>query len=181
MLSFVAERSELHVNVKLDKKVPSLTDKTKQIFIVQGYCEAGRYMTLFDIGTGGGCTHLDSRRGWERRMFGTIYDGCDTQRPRYGNVNLMAMMKGDKAAAHYGKSYLVLKDHVRKRCTVTSRDSSSADAVLGTLGQCAHVLMDTVGQCGAKRKRKRFLQLLHQLVHWDGATDFPTIDMDLRR
>ena len=178
ILSFVEELAELHVNVELNKKVPSLADKSKMICIAQGYCEAERYMTLFDIGTGGGCTDLDTRRGWERRMFGPIYDGFDAQRPRYGNINLMAKLRGDKVASHYGKSYLVMKDHVRKRCTVTSRDSSRPKAVLGTLKHFAHVLMDTVEQCGSKRRR--FLRLLHKLVHWSGEKVFPNIGMDLK-
>ena len=76
----MADKAEAHINVKLDKRVPSLGDRSTQVPIVQGFCDAGRYLTLFDVGTGGGCTHLDSRRGWERRMFGPVFDGFDKQR-----------------------------------------------------------------------------------------------------
>lgn len=181
VLEFVAHRAEMHVNVKLHKKVPSLVDKKTKISILQGFCEAGRYMTLFDIGTGGGCTNLDARRAWERRMFGTVYDGSDTQRPRYGNLNLMAHLKGDKTAGHYGKSYLILKKHVRKRCTMTSCDSSNANAVLGTLRHSAHVLLHTVELCGSARRRKKFLQQLDQLLKWDGTKKFHAVKVELAR
>ena len=54
VLQFVADRAELHINIDPNKMVPSLSDKGKSISILQGFCESGRCMTLFDIGTGGG-------------------------------------------------------------------------------------------------------------------------------
>lgn len=174
-------QAELHINIKLHKMVTSLSDKSVKISILEGFCESGRYMTLFDIGTGGGCTDLETRRGWERRMFGPVYDGSDTERPRYGNLNLMAHIKGDKAAGHYGKSYLLLKKHVRRRCTVTSRDSSNPNAVLGTLDHSAHVLLHAVGLCGSALQQQNFLRQLDQLVKWDGTKSFPKVDVELAR
>ena len=120
-------------------------------------------------------------------MFGTVYDGCDTERPRYGNMNLMAHIKGDEDASWYGKSYLILKKHVRQRCTMTSCDSSNDDAVLGTLVHSAHVLLDSVKLCGGSTRRrkklgqKKFLQQLDQLVKWDGTKSFPNVDVELAR
>ena len=175
------ETAQLNVNVMLHKKVPSLTDKETRISVLQGFCEAGRYMTLFDIGDGGGCTNLDKRRGWERRIFGTAYDGFDTQRPRYGNLNLMERRKGDKAASSYGKSYFILKDHVRRRCTMTSCDSCNDNAVLGTLDHSAHVLLHSVELCGSAHGRKKFLHQLDRLVNWDGTKSLPGAKVELPR
>lgn len=171
------------MTIKLDKQVPSLTNKKTQISVLQGYCEVGRYLTLFDIGHGGAGTDLDARRWYERRMFSKSYDGCDAQRPRYGNVNLMAHVKGDEKARRYGKSYLILKDHVRRRCTVTSCDSSRAEAVLGTLEHAAHVLSHSVDLCRheSEDRREKFLRQLHELVNWDGTKDFAKVKVHLKR
>ena len=167
------------MNVKLDKMVPRYGDSSKtQIPIVQGYCEQGRYMTLFDIGTGGGSTNMDARRGWERRLFGTRYDGCDQQRPRYGNLNLMTKVRGDVNACWYGQSYLVLKKNVRARCTMTSRDSCYNDAVLGTLQHPAHVLKHTVQLCRTPKKIGQFLKALDAIVGWKGGP-LPPVAADL--
>merc|ERR1712038_1648476 len=168
----------MHVNVKLSKMVPSLKDKNNEIPILQGFCETKRYMTLFDIGTGGGCPDQDKRRKWERRLFGPVYDGFDSQRPRYGNLNLMAHLKGDKAATYYGKSYFVLKKHVRKRCTMTSCDSHRPEAELGTLSHCAHVLCHVVDMCDLA-KRPLLIKKIHRLATYDGKKSLPTTDTEL--
>ena len=185
MLQYVERQAEIHINVKLHKKVTSLRDGRTKISVLQGYCESGKYLTLFDIGTGGGSTNLDKRREWERRIFDTAYDGFDKQRPRYGNVNVLAHDKGDKEAARYGQSMLVLKEHVRRRCTVTSRDSSKEDAVLGTLDHFAHVLLHAVELCDSAEPpvpRATFLQQLDQLAKYeDGTITFPEKKVHLAR
>ena len=95
-------------------------------------------------------------------MFGGRYDTHDTDRPKYGNVNFLAHVKGDRAAAQYGSSYLLLRPDVRARCTITSKDSSSADARLGTLEHCAHVLLHIVEMCPG-RSRPDLVEVLLQL------------------
>ena len=147
MLEFVESCAELNVNVKLDRMVTSTLDSKKQITMLQSYCEVGRYLTLFDIGISGVGASLDDRRGFERRIFGTAYDGLDHERPRYGSLNLMTYMKGTGKASRYGKSYIILNEHARKRCTITSCDTSRPEAVLGTLDCCAHVLLHAVELC----------------------------------
>merc|ERR1712061_170924 len=63
------------------------------------------------------------------RAFGGAYDGVSaSERPVYGTINLTNADCGVRACAHYGPSYLVLKDSVRWRCTLTDRDSSEVDA-----------------------------------------------------
>ena len=162
MLEFVQEHAELHINVDLDKKVERLNDKKTKITILQSFCETGSYLTLFEVGTGAGDTNLSNRRKYEQRMFGNVYDGFDEQRPRYGNLNIMAHIKGDREARDYGKSFLILKNHVRRRCTITSCDSINDCAVLGTLSHCAHVLYDHVLNT---KNKKAFLEQVHCLAH----------------
>jgi hypothetical protein len=128
------------------------------------YCDDpdGRYRTMFETNTGGGCLNKDARRRWERRMYGSAYDGHDRERPKYGNVNFLAHTKGDRAAAHYGSSYMLMNQSVRARCTITSVDSSNETARLGTLQHCAHVLLHKIELCPA-RKRRDLVEVLFQL------------------
>ena len=115
--------------------------------MLESYCEVGRYLTLFDIGISGVGAGLDERRGFERRLFDKAYDDKDKERPRYGSLNLMTYVKGTGKASRYGKSYIIPNKHVRKRCTMTSCDTSRPEAVLGTLDCCAHVLLHAVELC----------------------------------
>ena len=48
--------------------------------------------------------------------------------------------KGVRACGGYGKSYFLLKPHVRDRCTITDMDSAGASATIGTFRFCYHVL-----------------------------------------
>lgn len=144
MMAFFTNAAALHLNIDPFKEVHGQA-------LLEMYCGDvdGRYRTMFETGTGGGSTDCEARRGWERRLFGDAYDGHDEHRPKYGNVNFLAHVKGDLAAAQYGSSYLLLRPDVRARCTITSKDSSAADARLGTLEHCAHVLLHIVEMCPA--------------------------------
>lgn len=94
--------------------------------------------------------------------FGDAYDEFDADRPKYGNVNYLAHVRGDARAAQYGSSYMVLRKHVRDRCTITSKDSCHDDAKLGTLEHCAHVLLHKVEMC-SEGTRSGFIKVLHHL------------------
>jgi len=85
---------------------------------------------------------LNKRKAWEQRMFGDIYDKplLDSERPKYGNLNITYDPSGTKGASHYGNSFLILSRSVRHRVTITNGDSSRKDSVVGTLSSCCHVL-----------------------------------------
>jgi hypothetical protein len=157
MMAFFTNAAALHLNIDPFKEVRGQA-------LLEMYCGDvdGRYRTMFETRTGGGSPDHEARRGWERRLFGDAYDGHDEHRPKYGNVNFLAHVKGDRAAAHYGSSYLLLRPDVRARCTITSKDSSAADARLGTLEHCAHVLLHVVEMCPA-RNRSDLIEVLLQL------------------
>ena len=110
-------------------------------------------------------------------MFGDAYDtdpsGVD--RPKYGNLNLLTHVAGDRTAAHYGQSYLVFNRNVRPRISVTHCDSSKDTAKLGTLSHFAHVLLAAIERCGSVRARQ-LMTALDYLVLRPGAADFPPID-----
>ena len=92
-------------------------------------------------------------------MYGDTFEGKNFERPKYGNLNLLANLGGDARSRQYGKSYLVLKPGLWDRCTITSRDSSSSSAKLGNLSHCAHVLLDQLREV-ATVKRQNFVKSL---------------------
>ena len=74
-------------------------------------------------------------------MFDKKYSSAkDVERVKYGVINFTNDPKGVNCALGYGQSYFLLKNHVRSRCTMTDKDSSSADAAIGTFKYCFHVL-----------------------------------------
>ena len=56
-------------------------------------------------------------------------------------MNFTNDSKGINCAKGYGKSYFILKNHVRPRCTFTHCDSFGCnDTDFGTFMNCSHVL-----------------------------------------
>ena len=96
-------------------------------------------------------------------MYGDMFEGKNFERPKYGNLNLLANLGGDARSRQYGKSYLVLKPGLWDRCTITSRDSCYPSAKLGNLGHCAHVLLDQLREVAGKVKRRNFVKSLMAL------------------
>lgn len=74
-------------------------------------------------------------------MFDKKYSKAkDHERVKYGVINFTNDPKGVNCAVGYGQSYMLLKNHVRERCTMTDKDSSASDAQIGTFKYCFHVL-----------------------------------------
>lgn len=82
---------------------------------------------LFETGTGRGSTSLVSRRKWEHNIFDSKeYDSFEPhEKVKYGTLNLSRHRIGCEKARQYGKSYLILQDHVKLRTTLTPGDSDS--------------------------------------------------------
>ena len=166
VLRFVASSTELHINIDVFKKVSG--GRT----LMQVLCDEpvdpgpdGRLLNLFELhrrypgGRGGGSNNEAARRSWESRMFGSAFNGKDEERPRYGNLNVLANRGGDAHAGQYGKSYFKMKPRLGERCTITSRDSSDSGAKLGTLKHCAHVLLDQYSML-KKAEQRDFVRAL---------------------
>ncbi len=62
------------------------------------------------------------------------------ERVKYGTMNFTNDPRGVRACSGYGQSYFLLKEHVRKRCTMTDMDSSSSSATICTFRFCNHLL-----------------------------------------
>jgi hypothetical protein len=105
--------------------------------LIDKFLKDDRYRSLFETGTGGGCTKVEKRIEWEDKCFGTAYkDAPAKERPKYGTVNLTNDPKGvANAARYYGKSFFVLKRSLRWRCSLTNKDSSMSNCISGLGGQ----------------------------------------------
>lgn len=92
------------------------------------------YRSQFETNKSSGTLSRSSRTQWEDRMFDKRYSGAsDFERVKYGVMNFTNDQKGVSCALGYGRSYLLLKQHLRSRCTVSDKDSCSSDSKIGTL------------------------------------------------
>ena len=76
--------------------------------------------------------------------------------------------------------YLVLRPEVRARCTVTSEDSSSDEAELGTLDHCAHVILRMLQRCPDNATRRHLAEAFLQLSSPTKVDALATIDRTAR-
>lgn len=63
------------------------------------------------------------------------------ERVKYGTMNFTNDPQGVIACGGYGQSYLLLKSHVRDRCTITDMDSASPLATIATFRFIFHLLL----------------------------------------
>ena len=88
------------------------------------------------------------------------------------NLNILSHRQGDYNAGTYGMSYFMLKSspHLRGRCTITSCDSlNHADAQLGTLAHCNHVLLDQINRIEREKGRDAAADYVESLMQMSGA------------
>ena len=104
-------------------------------------------------------------------MFLT-YDPHTSPALRPSNLNILSHRQGDYNAAVYGRSFFVLKSspYLRGRCTITSCDSlNNADAQLGTLAHCNHVLLDQINRIEGEKDRDAAVDYIESLMQMSGA------------
>jgi len=79
------------------------------------------YRNAFETGSSTGSSSLKSRKEWEDTLFGGSYATATAgERVKYGYLAGFSSVR-----LTYGDSLLVLKEHVKNRCTVTVGDSSN--------------------------------------------------------
>lgn len=128
MLEYIANDADIIIHFNALRVIPSL-------------CDDSHYRSQFETGTSSGLVSRTARQKWEARLFNNFYDAVDDcERVKYGVLNLLGCECGVGSAKGYGRSYFVLKQHMRERVTVTAQDSCSASPV-GTLRHLCHVCM----------------------------------------
>ena len=155
------EKQHYGAKPRLVKRIRDLGYTLKDIEAVHHYIEnyapiivhihASRYMGLFvkdthyrnqfETNTSSGSLSSTARIGWEDRMFTNRYHKANKfERVKYGAINLTNDPKGIQCCVGYGNSYFMLKESVRKRCTFTDMDSSSASSKIGVFKFGLHVI-----------------------------------------
>ena len=100
-------------------------------------------------------------------MFNNIFfDAEHHERVKYGAINIISHPEGIASAKAYGRSYFVLKNHVKPRCTITHRNSctSSKDKEFGTFDHFSQVFENF----SDKELEKIFAASKGDKVSWEG-------------
>ena len=100
-----------------------------------------QYRNQFETGTSGGTLNRIARTDWENRIFNNIYNKAkDSERVKYGVLNIVNDPNGVYSCISYGDSYLVLNNEtIRLRTTFASGDTSHI-VELATCENYCHVL-----------------------------------------
>lgn len=96
----------------------------------------------WETGSTMGSPNLLDRANWESLIFDGLYDDRedDSDRVKYGAIHLTYQRAGVVSLYMYGKSYLILRETVKERATITPKDSSEIkDEKAGTFRDCNHV------------------------------------------
>jgi len=130
MLTWIRDCAPIIVHVRLDSVGPFLESDT-------------HYRNQFETNSSNGHLCAATRTDWERKLFGSSYDGAlPRERPKYGVLDVMNDHRGVLAAYHYGDSYMMLKN-ARLRCTFAPEDSGGiCGSRLAVLDHYAHVLLE---------------------------------------
>jgi hypothetical protein len=114
---------------------PDRPDKSLQT-VAEALLEQGLYRSQFETSlSSGGLTAYPGgdRDLWEKTSFGGAYhldDVTDSQRPKYGALNLM--LHPDGPSPRFGSCYLLLSPAISSRCTFSYMDSSVEPKQRGT-------------------------------------------------
>jgi hypothetical protein len=110
--------------------------------LLSAFAASETYRNQFETGTSSGTLSRVVRSVWEDSLFGKTYAAAaDSERVKYGVLNITGDSRGVVLAHNYGQCYLALKEPVRARATFSNRDSAGlTDAGLSTCESYAHVL-----------------------------------------
>lgn len=102
------------------------------------YLNDTHYRNQFETSQSSGCKDLKVRGGWEDSMFDSLYQKAEPyERVKYGTMNFTNDPHGVSVCTGYGKSYFLLKEHVRNRCTMTDEDQT----IICTFRFCYQLLL----------------------------------------
>lgn len=111
--------------------------------ILHYLCDDMYYRNQFQVSTSRGALDYNSRITWENNLFNSIYGDDDGfYRVKYGPLNFTNDQKGVMAAHGYGTSYLLLRNDLKERTTITYGDSASFQGKkhIGTFNYFYHIL-----------------------------------------
>ena len=109
---------------------------------ILGYlCDDIYYRNQFQTSTSRGSLSYKSRIEWENRLFCNSYEDVDGfYRVKYGPLNITNDPDGVRAAHGYGDSYLLLKNDIKDRTSLTLGDSGNSLCEIATFNNLFHIL-----------------------------------------
>jgi hypothetical protein len=141
-LQYLSTKAQITVNFQPDKMTGAGAP------LIDRLTAEDEYRNQFETKISGGSlapTEGSMRDGWERTIFRGDYHThslIPAERPKYGSLNAEENARG--GATHYGNSFLVLKDGVKNRLTLTPYDSSVMNAdLVGTMSHLENVLVNS--------------------------------------
>ena len=85
--------------------------------------------------------NLDFRKEVEDLLFFKMYKNCNNkERPKYGSINIIENIGGDKLCVMYGDICLKYKDNIKQRVTFTFGDSFGKMLYICTYEHLDHLL-----------------------------------------
>lgn len=101
-----------------------------------------KYRNLFEVNSSGGTNSFSMREDWEDNLFNSIYkDAQYSERVKYGCLNMLCERTGCGTAHHYGKSYMILKNYVKKRVSFVNGDSSLKQIHIACFDNFGHLFL----------------------------------------
>jgi hypothetical protein len=137
-------KEDLHACLEYVKKEAPIIIHLNQVSLNR-LAKDSHYRNLFETGTSGGNINTHVRSTWEENMFGAAYNEAQAyHRPKYGCLNLSGDIKGVAKVRCYGPYFMILKPHVRHRCTFYGSDTGNCknhkNVALGTTKHISHIL-----------------------------------------
>ena len=117
-ISEIKARMRVALHFHPDRLDPDMKTVAEALF------ESGFYKSQFEtlLSSGSVSAHPGGARDlWEKKLFGNAYNSDNSQRPKYGSLDLMCHPDGP--SPRFGSCYFLLKAEVSKRCTFTYMDS----------------------------------------------------------
>lgn len=130
-LLWIRDEAPIIIHVDLPSLLPHLVSDT-------------HYRNQFETLTSRGNLSHESRREWEKRLFGNAYRDAEAfDRVKYGVLNVVNDPAGVRVCRCYGDSILVLSHETRLRCSFSSKDSGYDDVTnLATTEYYTHILAE---------------------------------------
>ena len=121
--------------------IPLMTTKSVPIQnIFDIFIENPKLKNIFEISFNN-LSYLDTRKQVEDLLFAKVYKDCDIkERPKYGSINIIENIEGDKLCKMYGNICLKYKDEIKNRTTFTFGDSFYKMMYICTYDNLDHLL-----------------------------------------
>lgn len=134
------DEGDLELIVNYIQNIAPIIIHLKLDTILECLCNDIYYRNQFQTSTSNGALSYQSRIAWEKKLFNDAYNNDDGfYRVKYGPLNITNDPNGVKAAMPYGDSYLLLKNDIKNRTTLTYGDSSGL-CEIATFNNLFHIL-----------------------------------------